>query len=343
MTPKGASNILLIRLSAIGDIVMASGLPIAIKQVHPNATITWIVESPYRALVEQIPGVDKTLVWPKQEWKTLVKTKQWRTLYRAFCQFRQHLKQAKYDLVIDAQGLLKSALVANFTASSYRLGFVNKEQGHRLLTHSVSKVITDEISSEYRYLAKWFGAHNFTLDLTIDEQYHREANHILSRRGVNSPYVVICPFTTRPQKHWPLANWQHVIEHITHNLGLFVVVVGGAADIHNAATLARSNGRTCNFTGKSSITTSAAIIAGAQACIGVDTGMTHIAVVLNKPTIALFGSTAPYLRTDNPNAKVLYKGLSCSPCKRSPTCHGRFTCMADISVSDVCSALECLL
>ena len=77
--------------------------------------------------------------------------------------------------------------------------------------------------------------------------------------------------------------------------------------------------------------------------IGVDTGLTHLAIAHDRTTLTLFGSTCPYRFTDNPNATVIYKALPCAPCKRRPICDGAYTCMSNIQPDDVLKWLERLL
>jgi heptosyltransferase-1 len=69
----------------------------------------------------------------------------------------------------------------------------------------------------------------------------------------------------------------------------------------------------------------------------VDTGLTHIGIATQRPTIALFGSTRPYLDTCRPDARVIWLGLECSPCRRTPTCNGAFTCLRNITSGRVVS------
>ena len=84
-----------------------------------------------------------------------------------------------------------------------------------------------------------------------------------------------------------------------------------------------------------SLRQAAALIERAKLLIGVDTGLTHMGIAFDRPTLCLFGSTCPYLDTTHDNAQVIYHRLSCSPCKRRPTCDGRFDCMQAISVDEV--------
>ena len=90
-----------------------------------------------------------------------------------------------------------------------------------------------------------------------------------------------------------------------------------------------------SLVGKTTIPQAAAVIKGAALLIGVDTGLTHMGIALDIPTICLFGATRPYLDTQGTSGTVLYHPHDCSPCRRSPTCGDDFTCMKAISTEEV--------
>ena len=93
-----------------------------------------------------------------------------------------------------------------------------------------------------------------------------------------------------------------------------------------------------DFTGRLSLTQSAAVVARAHLLIGVDTGLTHMGLAFECPTVAIFGSTRPYLISANHRLQVLYEPMTCSPCRRHPTCDGAFHCMAAIGIHQVIHA-----
>ncbi|MFZ0241201.1 MAG: glycosyltransferase family 9 protein, partial [Desulfobacterales bacterium] len=98
-----------------------------------------------------------------------------------------------------------------------------------------------------------------------------------------------------------------------------------------------------DLTGKTTLGQAAALVEQAALVIGVDTGLTHLGTAFKRPTIALFGATCPYLSTVNRGTIVVYNRLTCSPCKRKPTCHGRYDCMQAIGTADVLRAARGLL
>ena len=327
----------------MGDIVMTSGLPSSLKHhFDSDVTISWLVETPYVSLVAGHPDVDKVIAWPKQEWRALAKSRQYLALLKAVLKFRRSLRAAQFDMVIDAQGLFKSAMLAWFTGARKRIGFNSKEHSQWLLTESFDKPLSDDISSEYKFLASQFSNAPYQLTLHAGEQARATAQDLLRAQGFNRHFIAIAPFTTRPQKHWLLPYWQQLIA-ILGNSGHQVVILGGPSDQSAAELLAGGNPQCLNMAGSLSLTESAAVIEQCGALVGVDTGLTHMGMVYQRPTVAIFGSTRPYTRTQNPHARILYADLSCAPCKRRPTCDGRFDCMQAITPGQVYHTLQGLL
>ena len=335
-------HILLIRLSAIGDIVMASGLPSSIKAAYPGARVCWLVESPYVELVKHHPGVDHVIAWPKNHWQQLHRSRQYTALYRAVTAFVKQLRNEHFDIAIEAQGLIKSALIARLSGARCRIGFVSKEHSHRLLTEAISKPVSDDFGSEYKALAQHMGSDYYHPHLTIDAATSQRLYKVLRQKQIPQHFVVLCPFTTRAQKHWPLERWQQLIILLRAQYRGALVILGGPGDAATAEQFAVATG-IYQLAGALSLAESLACIARAQALVGVDTGMTHAATVLSTPAVALFGSTCPYLRTPSSTTRVVYLDLPCAPCKRRPTCQARYDCLVNITAPRVWHTLQQVL
>jgi heptosyltransferase-1 len=250
--------------------------------------------------------------------------------------FRAQLRAKKYDLVVDAQGLLKSAFLAWLSGGDERVGFKSKEPNRLFLTRRLQKSITDRISSEYLGLAEDLGWDTRDFDLSL-----RLLSSDVERAGVvagSESYLVVAPFTTRPQKHWTREHWQDLISALVAQ-GRKVACLGGPSDREEAQAML-GDLRVENWVGVYPLGVSAALIQGADAVIGVDTGLTHMGIAAGVPTVALFGSTCPYTQTGRDNVRVIYHALPCSPCKRRPTCGGHFDCMGGIRPVEVLDALR---
>ncbi len=336
-------SILIVRLSAMGDIVMATPLASALKRTYPMAKICWLVQPEWRDLLAGHPAVDEVLVWPRNEWTELWREKKLLSLLNAVRSFGRYLKGFRFDLGIDAQGLLKSAFLLRLSGARYRIGLKSKERSHWLLDEVVvANPDNSRISSEYLSLADALGlvTRSFEPTLILDRDQREASKRLLDSVGVSSPYITLCPFTTRPQKHWPETYWAEFGTALCQRSERPVLLLGGEADDAAARRIVdlageTRNGQLLNLAGRTTIAEAAGLVAGSDLVVGVDTGLGHMGIAFDRPTVMLFGSTRPYTVTTQDNVDVLYHDMHCAPCRRHPTCNGAYTCMKNLVVGDV--------
>lgn len=339
-----AASILILRTSAMGDVVMASPLAEGLRRTYPDARIVWLAEPQVAALLEHNPALDAVLVWPKARWKRLFRTRQLGTLFSEIRLFIVRLRAARVTLAIDAQGLFRTRLLAWLSGAQDRIGFESREPGRFLMTRLLGKGDnTHLMGSEYFYLLRQLGVATDELRQAVylAPESYAEARAVLADAGVAGAYVAFAPFTTRPQKHWFEQSWIRLAREITREFSLPVVWLGGPDDRPAAEALVNAGGGV-NLAGATGLAASAAIVAQAALVIGVDTGLTHLGTAFSVPTVALFGSTCPYSDTCSPVTTILYHQLPCSPCRRRPTCEGRFECMQMLTVEEVVQAARAL-
>jgi heptosyltransferase-1 len=331
-------SILIVRLSAIGDITFATPLIHAIRQRYPGARISWLVQGEAKGLLECHPELDQVIVWPRQEWERYWKQRRWPDLRRAVGQFRDELRRARFDVALDVQGLMKSGVLTWLSGAKRRIGLGSREGSQWLMNRVIAKGgEPSQIASEYRYFAQQLElpVNDFAMHIGLSEADRSVADDWIVTKGLEHGYVVICPFTTRPQKHWFNRSWTDLLSAIEAHWGLPVVMLGGPGDKSAVTAIDQGRDRFINMVGETSLRQAAAMIKQAKLVIGVDTGLTHMGIAMNRPTLCLFGSTRPYLETLHENAEVIYHPRRCSPCKRKPTCKGSFDCMRDITVTEV--------
>lgn len=337
-------RILVIRLSAMGDVIMASPLVGALRARYPTARIGWLVQPEFASLLEDHPDLDEVIVWPRRQWAELWRNGRYRELGRTVRAFRADLRRRRFDLALDLQGLLKSAALAWLSGAPRRIGLDSREGGGRLMTEVVSSAGADGslIGSEYRHLADRLGldTRRFPMRVGIGAAARASVDALLSTQ--TGAYAAICPFTTRPQKHWTDDHWVELVAEVRERFGLQVIVLGGPGDRDAARTLA-ARADVIDLAGKTTLQEAAEIVRRAACLVGVDTGLTHLGSAFGIPTVALFGSTRPYLRTESPRTRVVFHALPCAPCRRRPTCGGSFECMTGIAPREVTGHLQSLL
>ena len=330
-------KVLIVRLSAIGDVVMASPLISAFKSTYPDAQVSWLVEAASKPVIEANTDLDEVIVWPRGKWNQDLKNRRYLKFIRQLWSFVRDLRKKKFDMAVDAQGLLKSGLWVFMSGADTKIGLGSREGSRYLMTRVVDRKNADNrISSQYRLLAENLGLDlgDFKMKISLSPEAKNYAEEFSG--GLTTNYAVFCPFTTRPQKHWLEERWRELADHLIDKFELTVVLLGGPDDKEAGERIATPHHpRIRNMAGKTTVQEAAALIKGSSLLIGVDTGLTHMGFALNVPSLALFGATLPYSDTKGMPGGVLYHPHDCSPCRRSPTCDGLFPCMGAITVQEV--------
>jgi heptosyltransferase-1 len=282
-------NILLIKTSSLGDVV--HNLPVAsdIRLRFPRARIDWVVEEAYRDIVGMHPAVHRAIPVALRRWRgNLLKPAHWRELG----QFRQALSGLRYDCVIDTQGLIKSALLAR-AASGTRHGYARASAREPLAakfydaTHVVPRNL-HAIERNRRLAALALG---YELPAALD---YGIADSAPAQPAARQPYCVLLHASSRADKLWPEPSWVQLGRALAREGYALILPWGDAAERARAGRLAQALPAAI-VPPAQGIAAIAGMLAGAQAVVGVDTGLTHLAAALGRPVVALYCGTHPGL------------------------------------------------
>jgi heptosyltransferase-1 len=356
LLPSTVESILLVRLSARGDVTFASALIPCLRKRFPEARLGWVVEEASSDLVSEHPDLDEVILLPRGRWRKM-RAEGDGFPAREMAEWIGDLRDRRYQVAIDLQGLLRSGLVTWFSGASVRIGLGSKEGSRLLMTHVVPRDRGNlrRVSSEYHWLAEELGLRpgEFPMSVHLAEEDRAGAQRHVAERGLDRGFVALCPFTTRPQKHWTEEGWVEVAREMTDRTGLPAVFLGGPGDreamdritagLEGSKEPGGRPGGAVDLVGRTSLGEAAALVALANGMVGVDTGLTHLSISFRTPTVALFGSTTPYLDPPNNLTRIVYHRLDCSPCETRPTCGGAYTCMRMIEVGEVRAALAAVM
>ena len=332
-------RILLVKLSSFGDVLHALPTLEAVRAAYPRAHITWLVEAAYAPLLSGHPALNEVWVAPRlrpAEFWSGSNPATWRRLV-------QQLRARPFDLVVDVQGLLKSAVWVALAKSPRKVGYdKTRELSYLALTERV-KPFDPEAHAVWRYLnlAHYLGApptlprFRLGLDTAVDIS-------ALIPGKADRPLAVLHPGARWTSKLWPPASWASLSEWF-HGQGFQVAVTGSAADRELAAGLVRlSQAPLLNLAGSTSLAQLAGILRKARLAVTTDTGAMHLAASLGTKVAALFGPTAPW-RTGpfGEGHRVVRLGLSCSPCFKRQCPDPR--CLNDLTPAMVEAACEKIL
>ncbi|MBP2656381.1 MAG: lipopolysaccharide heptosyltransferase [Firmicutes bacterium] len=312
-------NILIVKLSAIGDVIHA--LPVApiLKRHFPEAKITWVVEKPAYDLLTNNPYIDDIIIFDKPMFKSFS------GLLTHGRELAKHLKDKKIDMALDLQGLFKSAAIVFLSGAPMRLGYCNMREFSHLVSQPVLGANKDgHVVDRYLDVARALGCEitqpiNFPIHITAKEAEAAEGIAAQAGLGGNNRYVVLAPGTNWATKCWPVKHFAKLADKL-YQVNIIPVLIGGKGDKRLAEDItALTTIPPVNLTGKTSLKQLAHVIKQASCLVGGDTGPMHLAVAVNTTVVALFGATDP-LRNGPYGAKhrVLRVDRPCQGCwKRS--------------------------
>jgi len=283
-------RILIVKTSSLGDVI--HNLPVVsdIRRHFPEAVIDWCVEENFAVIARLHPGVAEVFPVAIRRWrKRLLRRQTW----REFAAFRARLRAQHYDLILDSQGLLKSALIAA-QAIGPRCGYdehtVREPLAARFYQRHYTVSVAEHAVTRNRLLAA--AALGYTIDDAPD--YGISAPPAALPWLPPAPYAILLTATSRDDKLWPEAHWLELGQRLREQGCRAVLPAGSAAERERAAHLAAGIPDAIAAP-PLDIAALAGALAGAREVIGVDTGLTHLAVALKTPTVALYTATDPGL------------------------------------------------
>nr|WP_218176438.1 MULTISPECIES: lipopolysaccharide heptosyltransferase I [Pseudomonas] len=300
---------MIIKTSSLGDVIHT--LPALTDAAHaiPGIRFDWVVEEGFAEIPSWHPAVDQVIPvairrWRKNVWQT-IKSGEWKA-------FKQRVRERKYDLVIDAQGLVKSAWLTRYVKApvagldrySAREGLASRFYDRRLSVavgqHAVERVRQLFAMALAYDLPEGIG--NYGLDLER------------LQLPPAAPYVVFLHGTTWATKHWPEAYWRELAERLGRSRLQVCLPWGNQAEKDRAERIAQGLNN-CQVLPRLNLAGVARVLAAAKACVAVDTGLGHLAAALDVPTISLFGPTNPGLTGAYGRVQVHQASdFPCAPC-----------------------------
>jgi ADP-heptose:LPS heptosyltransferase len=257
---------LIVKMSSIGDVVHALPVATALRRRYPRLRITWAVESWTTPLVHGHPAIDRIVTFPPMRWRHA--SRDW---LRSFTQAMRELRSERYDVSLDLQGLLKSAVVALCSRAPIRIGMHGQREGAALR----------DVRSESH-------------DLPVQAEAATAVERILSALHIppRRPLIVINPSTSAEWKTWPVRRWARVAEALAAHGS--VVLVGSREQMARHAELVRNTApQPDDFTGRTTLAELVALLDRCTIHLAGDTGSAHIAAALGRPVVGLYEPTTP--------------------------------------------------
>ncbi len=329
--PKPPKKILIIKPSALGDIVHSLPFLDTIKRCYPSASIHWLVARGLHTFLEGHPLIDRLWIIDKDKWK---RPKNIRQTFKDIVSLGKGLRQERFDVSIDLSGLLRSGLITLAANAEYKLGFKEADEGSTFFyTHRIHGSMKIHAIDRYLKIAEAMGCRLGTINYPFAPY---EKNPSICKE-LPKEYVVMTPAAGKEANRWPAQRFGQ----LAARLDLPTVLIGSKSDQSVAnEVMQHAEGKAISLAGKTSIKELIPIIGNAKYFITNDTGPMHIAAALGIPVFAIFGPanptrTGPY----GEQHTVIREDLSCSPCYAWKPCDN-WQCMQAITVERVLATIE---
>ena len=362
-------NILLIKMSSLGDVLHTLPFAAELRKLNPKARITWLVHPQFAGFVPDPPTIDEVIYFDKKKFNSMSLSEKW----QYFCEMKALLHSKHFDLVLDMQGLFKSAVLAAISGCDNRLGYCELREGSGLVSKAIAGAHSqDHVIERYLDVARYLGADVPVGELdfpmpNLDKETASIAEKLLAEgmtrvnadasanevvasvttstnaadKNANAladlpEYVVIVPGARWETKEWPVEHYARLAQKIAAD-GRCVVLAGGPDDAAKGQKIKElsQTDKVLDMTGKTSLRELAALIKGCKFYISADTGPLHFAAALKKPLVAMYGPTkadrtGPY---GSNNSTVLISPAKCAGCLKKHC--DDWHCMHDITPESV--------
>ena len=304
--PKSFKNILVIKPSSLGDIVLSLPALTALRKSFPDAKISWFIRPEFAPLLENHPHLTDIIIFDR---KFLGKAWYNPRAFGSLLALIGRLRRSKFDLVIDLQGLFRTASFAWLSRCKKRFGMTAaREFAHIFYTH---KIPQDKdcihLVDYYLKIIQAAGASETQVQFVLpaNPAAADSVNEILTSHGVDAAnYAVFVPGSAHGDKCWPLERFAALANKVSSQFGLHIIATGTASEkriVEGLESLA--DVPIANLAGQTSLIELTALLKAAKLVVSNDTGPGHIAAALDTPTVLIFGRSnparvAPYRKTN---------------------------------------------
>jgi len=316
--PETFKNILIIKPSSLGDVVMALPALSALRKSFPDAKLSWLIRPEFAPLLKNHPHLTETILFDR---KFLGKAWYSPRAFGSLLSFIRRLRRSKFDAVIDLQGLFRTASLAWLSGSQYRFGMTTaREFAHIFYTHKVPrsqdcihvvdyylKIVHtacpvrnskgDKNMAGKGQISNGAGASDIAVQFVLPQDHAAldSVKRLLKSYDIRPDnYAVFVATSAHKDKCWPIERFAALANKISSHFGLSIIATGTAAEksiVERLKTL--SNVPVANFAGATSLSELTALLKTAKLVVSNDTGPGHIAAALAVPLVMIFGPSNP--------------------------------------------------
>jgi lipopolysaccharide heptosyltransferase I len=321
-------NALIVRLGALGDIVHAIPAVAALRRAHPEARIDWLVGTRNRSIVDLVTAIDRVVAVD--------------TALHGWTRAVQELRAARYDVALDFQGLLKSAVLARASGAAKVVGFSVwhlREKTARPFYSAVAPADGVHVIVKNLRLLEAVGIHDAAIEFPLAPVASAALDAIRAQHD-SAPFALINPGAAWPNKRWPAARFGEIASFVRDVCKLVPIVLWGPGEEALADEVRTASGEAAVLAPPTGVADVVAIARAATLMISGDTGPLHLAAAVGTPTVSVFGPTDPARKGPYAEDDVAVSRYEACGCQYDRSCHQREWCLAGLPAAEVCAAVQ---
>lgn len=326
-------EILIVKPSSLGDVIHALPAVGAIRRRYKQARISWLIKSDWGPIIDGHPFIDEVLAVPFS----------WRSLQAMI----HAVRKRTFDLVVDFQGLFRSAVLGFLSSAPVRIGLANSREGAPFFYTDCVAIPqgVEHAVDRYRLVAEALGAGDDQVDFGIDPSMEAIASvdHLMAKVGLSkaAPFVLIHPTARWENKKWDRERFAKLGDWLVGEKDLPLIFVGSHGERSEIDQIISSMKQSAvNLAGKTSLIELAELSKRAYFFVCNDSGPMHLAAAMGAPIFALFGPTDPKkVGPYGSRNTVIRKEVDCTGCRRD-RCIQEKRCMNAILVEDVIETIK---
>ena len=290
-------RILIVRLSAIGDVLQATPVARNLKTFYPSCHITWLASPPASEMLRYNKDIDELLIWNRQDFDQAVASFSCRRAWQSFQQLQALFAGRHFDLALDVQGLFLTGLITRLSHAPRRIGIHERHEfNHLFMTERAPDIKSPHKIRRYLTALSPLGitASDTRLSLALPSDAADFAHRFYTAHHISLAHriLMVNVRTTWPDKNWPPAFFAETLKAIPENIQ--IVFCGTQKDLSFIQEIQRQLPRqSFNLAGETSLLELASLFTLADLLLTEDTGSLHIAAAVGLPTLSLWGPTHP--------------------------------------------------
>ena len=321
-------NILIVRLGALGDVVHTIPAAAALRSAFPDARIDWLVDAKHRAIVDLVTTLDETIALEAPSLAA------WRATI-------DRLRRTPYDVALDLQGLLKSAVLARASGAPRVIGFSIwhlREKTARPFYSDAHEAEGGHVIAKNLRLLRALGIDDPEIRFPLAAVESTALDELRSR--VPGAFALINPGAAWPNKRWPSQRFGELAAFLHGQCGVTPVVLWGPGEETLADEVIAASCGAAVLAPPTTVPDLVALSRLAALVVSGDTGPLHIATAVGTPTVSLFGPTDPRRNGPfQPQDETVSRFDTCR-CQYERRCHESEWCLGDVTVAEVCAAVK---